>query len=69
MMKLIYEKSQIKVCDDAPVTDYLPPLPCSGKDGPRSLRNGKGNVGMLMYSLWTINTMFLGPTCVIMFLS
>lgn len=36
MMKFVNE-----TCDN--VSDHLPSVPCRGKDGPCSLRNGKGS--------------------------
>ena len=43
-------------------TDYFPPVPCSGKDGPCSLRNGKGSTGFLSWIVkFKVTTIFLGP--------
>lgn len=53
------------MCNDAFVTDYLPSVPCRGKDGTCSLRNGKGSTGFNQFS---INTVFLEPTCTIIFI-
>lgn len=47
---------EIWVCDNAVVTDYLLSVPCSGEDGPCSLRDGKGSTGLhkcLISSVWT----------------
>lgn len=43
-LTFLYDKSECAI--HAVVTDYLPPVPCRGEDGPCSLRNGKGCSGL-----------------------
>lgn len=57
------------MCDDAIVTDYLPSVPCCGKDGPCSLRNGKGVYRVTQgFNQFSVITVFLGPTCASIFI-